>query len=367
MKLKYSGILTALLGLVLVNNVLASEQEGDWYAAGLAVYIDPDSDRNLDNELAGGQLSVGKAFTEHLNFEIEADYLEVDGDGGPGADLTGMAVNGMYVWNRAGRFSPYLLAGVGALNVDPNRGGDDTDFQGQAGPGFLLDLWNDRWAMRAEALGRSSDSNTDLLVNVGIQYAFGGSDDEPAPAPVAAAAPLDSDGDGVTDDIDQCPNTPRGTPVDEVGCPIPVDSDGDGVTDDIDECPDTIKGALVDAVGCGYQLSGVVYGFDSDQLSDDGKGILDEVAVKLEERPEVNITIEGYSDSRGDDAYNQDLSERRAQSAKDELVAKGVAADRITVVGLGEADPIASNDTDEGRAANRRVLLKVDDAQPAAE
>jgi OOP family OmpA-OmpF porin len=221
--------------------------------------------------------------------------------------------------------------------------------------------------VRAEALGRVSDSNTDLLVNVGIQYAFGGKKEEPAPAPVVAAAPIDSDGDGVTDDMDQCPNTPVGTPVDEVGCPIPVDSDGDGVTDDIDECPDTIKGALVNDVGCGYQLSGVVYGFDSAELSDDGKQILDEVATRLNEYPDMNLTIEGYTDSRGNEDYNQDLSQRRAQSAKDELVVQGVAAERITATGLGEADPVGDNETEEGRNENRRVLLKIDGAAPAAE
>jgi OOP family OmpA-OmpF porin len=360
MKLRYNSILVLLLGALSFGNALASEQVDEWYAAGLAVYIDPDSDRNLDNELAGGQVSIGKAFTEHLNFEFAGSYLEIDGDGGPGADFSGAAVNGMYIWNRAGAFSPYVLAGVGAVNLDYNKSGDDTEFQGQVGPGFLLDLWNDRWALRAEALGRTADSDTDLLVNVGIQYAFGGKKEEPVP--VVAAAPIDSDGDGVTDDLDQCPNTPAGTPVDEVGCPFPVDSDGDGVTDDIDECPDTIKGALVDEVGCAYQLSGVDFAFDSADLGSQDQSILNEVADRLvNDYPELTITVEGHTDSRGDENYNQSLSERRAQSTKDYLVNKGVAADRITVAGKGETDPVASNDTEEGRAQNRRVVINRDE------
>lgn len=350
-----------LAGALVSGVAVASEQEDEWYVAGLAVYIDPDSDRNLDNELAGGQVSVGKAFTEHLNFEIEGDYLEVDGDGGPGADLAGIAVNGMYLWNRDERFTPYLLGGIGAVNIDPNNSGSDTEFQAQAGPGFLLDLWNDRWALRAEALGRWADSDTDLLVNVGVQLAFGGKSE---PAPVVAAAPLDTDGDGVTDDLDQCPGTPAGTPVDAVGCPILVDSDGDGVTDDIDECPDTISGALVDKVGCGYELSGVSYGFDSAELNPGGAEILDEVAVRLQENPDVAIVIEGYTDDRGAAEYNQALSQRRAESARDYLVEQGVAAERVSAVGRGEADPVASNDTEEGRAQNRRVVLKVEGRGP---
>jgi OOP family OmpA-OmpF porin len=364
MKLKAARLFGILLVLGAASTpVAASEQEGQWYAAGMGVYIDPASDRNLDNEIAGFQLSVGKAITEHWNLEGEVDYLEVDGDNGPGQDLTGIAINGLYIWNRPGVFSPYLLGGVGAVEFDPNVGDDDTEFQVQAGPGFLLDLWGDRLALRAEALGRWADSETDLLVNVGLQYAFGAAKQEPAPAPAAAvAAPLDSDGDGVTDDLDRCPGTPAGTPVDGTGCPIVGDSDGDGVKDDVDQCPDTIKGALVDNVGCAYQLSGVQYGFDSADLSSAGKQVLNEVAVKLKENPEVTITIEGHSDSRGDDAYNQDLSQRRAQAAKDHLVGQGVAADRITAEGKGEAEPVASNDTDEGRATNRRVVIKVDGA-----
>jgi outer membrane protein OmpA-like peptidoglycan-associated protein len=81
----------------------------------------------------------------------------------------------------------------------------------------------------------------------------------------------------------------------------------------------------------------------------------------LKNFPEVNITIEGYTDSQGSESYNQDLSERRAKSARDYLVRRGVAGTRIQAYGRGEADPVATNDTPEGRAQNRRVVFTRDE------
>jgi OOP family OmpA-OmpF porin len=82
------------------------------------------------------------------------------------------------------------------------------------------------------------------------------------------------------------------------------------------------------------------------------------VADILTKRPNFNIEVRGYTDSRGNDDYNLGLSQRRADAVRDYLVEKGTPAERLTAVGLGEADPIADNDTEEGRALNRRVALE---------
>jgi len=169
--------------------------------------------------------------------------------------------------------------------------------------------------------------------------------------------PADSDGDGVFDGVDQCPDTPSGASVDLQGCP--VDSDGDGVFDGIDQCPDTIRGALVDSVGCGFQLSGANFALNSDQPLPSGTLKLDQVAKRLGDFPNVAIVVEGHTDSSGAAEYNQRLSERRANAVKAYLVERGVDAGRISTVGLGESQPIGDNDTEEGRAQNRRVVLRV--------
>ena len=164
-----------------------------------------------------------------------------------------------------------------------------------------------------------------------------------------AAGPKDTDGDGVYDHLDRCPGTPRGTLVDAVGCPLapkpaaPLDSDGDGVYDDDDFCPDTPRGATVD---------------DRAEIRPAYEPELEAVATVLENNPAVKIQIQGHTDSVGAAAYNRQLSEKRARAVMEWLIQEGIDRKRLSAVGLGEARPIASNDSAEGRERNRRVELK---------
>ena len=201
-----------------------------------------------------------------------------------------------------------------------------------------------------------------------------------------AKKPMDSDGDGVTDDLDRCPNTPRGVKVDVHGCPLdtdgdgvpdyldkcpdtpkgvkvdkqgcPIDTDGDGVPDYLDECPDTPKGATVNSVGC-WALKGVVL-FDHDkwELKPAAYPLLDEVVTIMKKNPDIGGVIEGHTDSTGPEAYNQPLSEKRARSVEAYIESHGIDPARFTVKGYGESKPIAPNDTPEGRQENRRVELR---------
>jgi OOP family OmpA-OmpF porin len=198
------------------------------------------------------------------------------------------------------------------------------------------------------------------ILGLRVGYRFGG---KPAEAPAPAAAPpppppADSDGDGVIDPNDRCPGTPAGARVDAVGCEL--DSDGDGVVDRLDQCPGTPAGAKVDARGCELviTLKGVNFEFDSDRLTADSTVILDQAVAVLKQRPNAAVEVQGHTDARGKDAYNLKLSERRARAVQDYLVKAGIPAGQLTATGYGEANPVASNDTDEGRAENRRVDLK---------
>jgi OOP family OmpA-OmpF porin len=106
-------------------------------------------------------------------------------------------------------------------------------------------------------------------------------------------------------------------------------------------------------------LRGVHFDFDKATIRSDSVPILREAANTLKENPSVNVIVEGHTDSKGTEEYNQKLSVRRAQAVKDYLEKLGVAANRMTVRGKGEGQPVASNDTEEGRAENRRVELLV--------
>ncbi len=169
----------------------------------------------------------------------------------------------------------------------------------------------------------------------------------------------DSDGDGVTDDLDKCPDTPKGVAVDAEGCPL--DTDRDGVPDHLDKCPQTPMGATVDEVGCMLQLilNNVEFEVDSSVLKPGARASLDQVADALRGRPDVkSMSVIGHTDSTGSDAYNQRLSERRAAAVADYLRNSG-ASIRFISSGRGESQPIADNETEAGRARNRRVELNV--------
>ena len=167
--------------------------------------------------------------------------------------------------------------------------------------------------------------------------------------------PIDSDGDGVADYLDRCPDTPRWTEVDAAGCP--VDSDGDGVTDDKDRCPGTPAGAAVNEYGC-WELSGVLFDTGKSTIKPSMSRELDAVASVMRRNPDLKIEVQGHTDSTGNAAFNQQLSEDRARAVVNYLIGAGISAKRLQAKGLGENRPVATNDTPEGRAQNRRVELK---------
>ncbi len=149
--------------------------------------------------------------------------------------------------------------------------------------------------------------------------------EKPAPEPVPVAKPMDSDGDGVTDDKDQCPNTPIGVTVDERGC---------------------------------WSYAEVVlFDFDSAEIKSEAYPVLNEASDILKKNPEINFEIDGHTDNIGPAEYNMKLSERRAKAVMEYFVSRGIYPNRLTTKGFGFTKPVTNNDTKEGRAKNRRVEL----------
>ncbi len=148
----------------------------------------------------------------------------------------------------------------------------------------------------------------------------------------------------------------RSAQVEPARCP---DGDGDGVCDDRDRCPDTRRGERVDAAGCTCEMTAVLqFEFDSDELLAQDRLTLDRIAKRMQAVELIAGEAIGHTDSVGEADYNLDLSRRRAQSAVNYLAAQGVTESRITVRGMGESAPVADNATAEGRALNRRVVLR---------
>jgi len=113
-----------------------------------------------------------------------------------------------------------------------------------------------------------------------------------------------------------------------------------------------------DACAGVIRLRGVNFDFDRAEIRPAARPILDQAAQRLNRCPGERLQVEGHTDSIGADAYNQDLSERRARAVRDYLVSRGVTGSRISAVGYGESRPISTNDTPEGRFLNRRVEVR---------
>lgn len=217
------------------------------------------------------------------------------------------------------------------------------------------------------AIGGAGSGGSGILpgaaIGTGVSMLVCAEGEEPAPA-AREVVPVDSDGDGVDDDLDRCPRTPAGVDVDSRGCPL--DSDRDGVADHLDQCAGTPMGVKVDETGCPIKdevvltINRLGFAFDSAELDRSSKAALDRAVEVIKSHSEsVNLGVVGHTDSRGSDAYNQKLSERRAAAVVDYLVSKGISRSSLSASGKGESEPVASNDTEDGRAQNRRVELVV--------
>ena len=173
----------------------------------------------------------------------------------------------------------------------------------------------------------------------------------------------DSDGDGVADNLDKCPEQVGDAA--NNGCPWD-DSDGDGVPDKDDVCPDeageaansgcpAVPQKLIDFLQ--GDNSKILFRADSYSVPNNAISKLNDLKAVLEEYPDASIIIEGHASEDGSSEYNQKLSEKRANSVKDALIASGIDANRLETKAYGETKPVSDNNTKSGRAANRRVVF----------
>jgi len=258
-----------------------------------------------------------------------------------------------------------LFAKVGGIasNIDlklkdsvvgqPTRHFSQSDSNGMWAYGGGVAYNFGHWSVRAEYEGYDVNKLDDLyLVSGSLTYRIGG--DKPKPMPVAQTTPAPAP-------------APKPAPVAAPAkCP---DSDHDGVCDAVDQCPNTPAGARVGTAGCDcdYTLT-LDFPFNSAELHADDKAKIDAIIPVLKNPKLAFIVgeVDGYTDSTGEEAYNLDLSKRRAQAVADYVKSQGVnLGDRFVVKGYGEAYPVATNETTEGRAQNRRVVLRRTDCGSA--
>ena len=331
-----------------------------WYIAPTVGGYYNDTDRNTNSRQVYYGLGVGKFIAPNTSIDLFIDRTKRDIDtkvGGGNWSSNNFGAAARFYFGAWDSWRPYLLAGVmGSYHHSRFDNGwspaaevgvglsktitDSSDIRAEAG--YRYD-WDDKTQPEKNGYG-------DWFLGFSVVSRFGAPPAAPTVAPPPAApdcSKLDSDGDGVNDCDDKCPGTPAGTIVGPDGCPQKVVIDLRGVNFKFDYP----KKGHVKAGEIGKALAAPTA---------DSIAILDQAVDTLQRYPQVKVTVAGYTDSVGTDAYNQSLSERRAQIVYDYLTSHGIDASRLQgPIGHGKNDPIDSNDTESGRARNRRTELQV--------
>ena len=380
--MKKKLLCAALLGGLGLTHVAAAQEFDDrWYLTGSVGFNMQDSDRRTE-EVPFVTLGLGKFISPAWSVDAELNYQNPSFESsvaGANSDLNwsqyGISLDLRRHFIAEGRsWNPYVVAGLGYQRNEeeydafpsPNSPGqiEDGNVAAKIGAGIQTALGS-RIAVRGELAYRvdfNDDSYaasggpdwsgyphnqeesyfSDLLASIGVVIPLGPEPTAPvAPAPAPAApscADMDSDGDGVNDCDDRCPDSQPGQTIGPDGCPVPVSID----------------------------LKGVNFDFDKSTLRPDAVSILNEAIEILKRYPELKVEVAGHTDSKGTDAYNQALSERRATAVYDYLTSNGIDSSRLVGPnGYGESRPIAPNTNDDGsdnpdgRARNRRTELNV--------
>ena len=242
-----------------------------------------------------------------------------------------------YRFDFTGAWRPYLGAGVGyAHAINFPRSTDDQHTFGLTALAGVDYFFRPNFAVTFEVTadyikldGNKAKSAQTMTPMIGLTYYFG-ADDEPQ-APKKVVSNVDTDGDGVPDRRDACPGTPRGVQVNKLGCEV--------------------KKKIELTISVEFETN-------SDVLREQYHAEVAKLAELLIEHPEEAVVIEGHTDAMGARDMNIDLSMRRAASVVNHLVtAHGIAQSRLQAKGYGPDRPIDSNETPEGRARNRRVVV----------
>ncbi len=392
------GGIDELLGEEPLSNIELSEEDAiDYDGAGFsrkfygaigagASRLEPDTSAAQgisvdENTVPAGQITVGADLSN--TFSVELHSADLGSAGLSPAGRINYHVNGGSVLMYAGkdRSDRKGLMGFGRVGValTDNSAVGDVNFESNEDPqplvGAGLEYYVGRnFGLRSEVIVFDKDAQ---FAQLGVIYRLGGgssgTDELPdtitpvaLPTPEPQALPEFTDLPELTE-LPELPELPELASTPEVA-DIGLDTDADGIPDSFDTCPATDVGMEVDDNGCAI-FNGVVDGVNfargSSQLTDEAVGILDNVIRTLREHPDALIAIAAHTDGRGREEDNLTLSRDRAVSVARYLITRGIPKSQMSARAFGEYQPIAENDTAEGRAMNRRVEIVASKSKPA--
>lgn len=333
------------IALVAATALIAGEAAYHYEVTPTFGGVKPEGNLGLKDQLNYG-LRLGRNVEGFIFDQIELGIEHAPRVGIKGSssktDITRYFANIVKEYDVAAKTKLYALVGFGYEHLSKEFAKNDSAMFGNYGVGVKYQLINDLW-LKADvrhAIKFDHGANN-LLYTVGLGIPFGPKTTKPAPVEPAPAV------------------APEPIPVAPV---VEKDTDKDGVIDRLDQCPNTPMGVEVGLDGCAKMVTlRVTFGFDDARVQPEFMHEIEAVAAFLKAHEVFTVRLEGHTDSKGSEAYNQALSQARAQAVAAELTRLGVKKERISAVGFGELQPIATNDTEEGRALNRRVEAKFKD------
>ncbi|OGS69780.1 MAG: hypothetical protein A3F91_06325 [Flavobacteria bacterium RIFCSPLOWO2_12_FULL_35_11] len=407
----------ALLLIVSYGTTNAQDTANPWILTLGANAIDVKGG-DSDEIKIGPKMSLGRYLGKGFSLELAGAVNEISRPWGAGSDATfvGIDLNAKYAlsnaFGKSGWFDPFLYVGGGE-----NWVGTENGLSLNAGAG--INAWfTDHVGINVTGGYKKVNTPVDfemMQYSVGLAWKFGNSkakditeelsdkdgdgvadcrDECPDVAGLAEfhGCP-DTDGDGIPDKMDKCPTVAGlkmlhgcpdrdgdGTadkddacpdvfgPKTNAGCPF-KDTDGDGVIDLIDRCV-TVKGPasnygcpVLPTVEIMNELNEygrtILFDYDKWSFKKESYAVLEPMTTILKEYPDADFIIEGHTDSDGSDAYNQILSEKRANAVRDYFVTNGINPSRLTTKAFGESKPVDTNATPAGKANNRRTEVKL--------
>jgi OOP family OmpA-OmpF porin len=329
---------------------LPAEASGSYIAAGL-FYLAPDSSRDTERGF-GVNYGYARTLGPRAAWELRlfTDTMETGIPGATDYYQYGAGVDLLWRFGKTAGGHPFALVGGGAVSNDvvPDEQ-DGISGYANAGIGWRSAPWRN-WGLRhrLELRGIYDTFNSGQLdVLAGLTLEIGAERTKVVERVVEVEKIVER----------------------EVIREVPVaaalaDGDRDGIPDDRDQCPGTVGGAQVEADGCVRKeqvvvLPNIEFEFARAELTSSGREELGKVLRFMNDQPEIRLDVWGHTDALGTDAYNLKLSQQRAASVVQFLTSNGIAASRLDSAGFGESRPIASNETEEGQARNRRVELNI--------
>ena len=331
------------------------------FAAGIL----SDSQANLDdNHYVNAGISLAKNLEDSFIDQVEiaimrSDSLKYNGNNG-NTNINRVFLNAVKKLPLTERLSAYGLVGTGYQDVTQEMKDNDDSALLNYGVGLRYDIPYYGIAIKSDVrhLFGINDKSNELMYTIGLAMPLGKTYSEK----VIVKVPLvkeeidgDDDNDGVLNSKDLCPNSLPGVTVDENGCEM--DDDNDGVVNRLDKCPDTSAGVKVNADGCVSTID-LKINFDTNKavIAPKYNNNIKEFANILKDNSTMTAVIEGHTDSDGSEEYNKKLSTKRAEAAVTSLENLDIDSSRLESIGYGETMPIASNETEEGKSQNRRVI-----------